>query len=457
MFTTLIPFNCSNFNTDDRNDHEDDDTTVAHDESVGANVDENGQPAPKPKKKRARRAVCTITKNKESLNAALETIPLPDPLFSKLNSIMGDVSSSNRLLLNILPTETSSLKLTLEQKHWDPADHPEVHFKDELEYEIPEEDLMDKPADWSITVRHQLRQHVRGYTVTNTPIDDDEEEQPPMQDNMFNQSQLDYAFDINAEVEVEPENDHFVMDYELDEGAAGEANELTEEDRDAIGHCKGLRRATQLIEELRPEDTTKNLEYSYRPLDQISQFWAGPSYWKFRKSRKLTINSNATTDSAGGAVATQTKRRQPRVKLNPVFVEDIPLDESDATVASAQTKDDTIYVQLKSKGGQKYHKSNLYKRFDGKKLKLPTDYRMDRNLFDTYEYAAGCFKVPTNTPVVPPPPLEYGENVEEHGFEAPVSRVQYLHAIDMRKLFTLLIKIYDYSACRRSSSCRCDR
>lgn len=394
-------------NNNDDNDEEDENNDHHNGNDPDANDGDN--PAPKPKKKRVRRAVCTVTKNKESLNAPLDTIPLPDPLFSKLNSIMGDVSSSNRLLLNILPTDTSSLKLTLEKKYWDASKHPEIAFKDENLYDIPENELIDKPIDWNISTRNQMRQHLCGYTVTNTPIDDEEEEEPHTQNHVFNQSQLDYAFDINAEVEVEPENENYVMAYDMDDGMAGDGIALSAEDRDALQLCKGLRRQTNIIEDLRPADTSK-LEYSYRPMDHISQFWAGPSYWKFRKSRKLTINSNATADSIANANAASVKRRQARINTKVSFTEHI--EEED---------DDSVFVPENGKIGQRLKNSNLYRRFDAKKLKLPTDLHIDRSLFDTYVYAPGANKMAANSTTAPQVPPEYDHADTDNEFEAAVS------------------------------------
>lgn len=335
---------------------------------------------------------------------------------------MGDVSSSNRLLLNILPTKKSDLKLTLEQKYWDSSDPVPLYpdgYDDTNLPNVPEDEIMDKPIDWSISVKNQLRQHLVGYTVTNTPMDDDDDEVPPAAENLlYNQSQLDYAFDINAEVEAEPADDHFVMEFDVEEAATdGNAVELTAEDRDAIQHCKGLRRVTNNIEELRPIDTSK-LEYSYRPLDQISQYWAGPSYWKFRKSR-LPPGTNTTAGTVVvNANANAAKRRQPRVKLTPAFVEDVPVDISEDTENYPPNNDDSVYLQTKSKNGQKFMKSNLYKRLDGKKLKLPTDHRIDRNLFDTYEYAAGAFKMAINLTINPQEPID---NANTDAFEPTVS------------------------------------
>lgn len=154
----------------------DDDDNQANDDSGALNADNEGAPKEKgpAKKKRVRKLVSTITKNKETLNAKLDTIPQPDPLFSKLNSIMGDVSSSNRLLLNILHTEMSNLKLTLSDPFWDDTDCEPNEYSEKNEYECDEKDLVRLTNKFNMSFRQRLRQQLSGYLITNTPIDDDE-------------------------------------------------------------------------------------------------------------------------------------------------------------------------------------------------------------------------------------------------------------------------------------------
>lgn len=359
-----------------------------------------------------RKQLSTVTKNKESLNAKLDTIPLPDPLFSKLNSIMGDVSSSNRLLLNILQTDTSSLKLTLDDKFWDGSKREEPEVKEEFN----EDDISELPC-LDINSRQKLRQQLSGYMVTNTPIDDDDEDIPQVTNGSFNQSQIEYAFDINAEVEPEPDGDHYAIDYDM-EGDGG-VMEYDEDDRTAINACKGLRRATTIIEELRPSDTMK-LEYSYRPMENINQFWAGPSYWKFRKSRKLTMGTNTTAGTVVVANGTVAKRKQTKNKVQPIFSE---ISENSGSGGEDFTKfvDENVFISDKSKAGQKWKKTNLYKRWDSKKLKLPTDLRIDRDLFDNYKFAPGI-RVQMNDPSVTPQIQSDGynyDNAEDPEYGSP--------------------------------------
>lgn len=374
------------FLADQQNNNEDDAPDADGDKNTTIESAEGETAAPKTRKKRVRKNVSTITKNKETLNAKLDTIPLPDPLFSKLNSIMGDVTSSNRLLLSILRTSNSSMKLTLDNHYWDSSECEPIEYKEDNTYECTDADLLEQSIQLNIPSKYKIRQQLSGYLITNTPIDDDEEEPPQNNSNSYNQSVLDYAFDINAEVEMEPAGENYMMDYDLDDGAAGEPDELTAEDRDALKQCKGLRRTTTMIEDLRPADASK-LEYSYRTYDNITQFWAGPSYWKFRKSRKLTMGSNTTAGTEViRNVGAAAKRKPNRMKATPTFEEVENEPDETADEAASLAKDEGEFVPENSKIGQKFKKTNLYKRLDSKKLKLPTDMQHDPYLFETYVY-----------------------------------------------------------------------
>lgn len=123
---------------------------------------ENDQPAPR-KKKIARKQISTVTKNKESLNARLDTIAPPEPLFSKLNSIMGDVSSSNRLLLSILQTNLSDLKLSLDGKFWDDTPCEPIDLNKEFDFTFEEENCIEFPAVLPDMSKLTLRQQQSGY------------------------------------------------------------------------------------------------------------------------------------------------------------------------------------------------------------------------------------------------------------------------------------------------------
>lgn len=247
------------------------------------------------------------------------------------------------------------------------------------------------------------------------------EEQPQVAHTSFNMSQcLEYAFDIDAEVEPIPSgNDHYTMDV-MDFDGGNDFDDLTQEDRAAISACKGLRRKTTIIEDLRPSDNSK-LEYSYRPLDNISQFWAGPSYWKFRKSRKLTMNRASIATSEGSSIAPAphaNRRRVNRLKVEPIKFTTLIGNQLDDSVDS----DDDIFIPIDSKQGQKFKKNNVYKRWDSKKLKLPTDLNIDRDLFSHYTFYPSfqIWKKTVETPITEIDADDVFDNDFDNGDDEPL-------------------------------------
>lgn len=222
-----------------------------------------------------------------------------------------------------------------------------------------------------------------------------------------------YAFDMAAGLEPIPDTDTYQIDYDMDCDGGNDFEEMSQDDRNAIQACKGLRRKATIIEDLRPDDANK-LEYSYRPLDNINQFWAGPSYWKFRKSRKLTMSTNSITSSIdGGQCAGQNTvhamKRRNRVKVEPTKFTKLVENVCD----SEQDSDDGSFISIDSKAAQKFKKTNMHKRWDSKKLKLPTDLHVDRNLFNYYTYCPSISVInenPNATPVNETDNYDYDHN-----------------------------------------------
>lgn len=252
------------------------------------------------------------------------------------------------------------------------------------------------------------------------------EEVSPINNVSFNQSQIDYAFDINAEVEPMPTTENYAIDYDMDDGGGGgdDFNDLTSDDRNAIVACKGLRRVPTVIEDLRPADASK-LEYSYRPLDNINQFWAGPSYWKFRKSRKMTMGKDATVASVPTRTADQVaaKRKTNRNKIEP-----IPLQMFD------EDEEDSLFILISSKAAHRMKKTNLHKRWDPKKLKLPTDLHIDRCLFEYYEFCPGIplkYTDPNSTPQIQTSGYNY-DNADDREYCSNVALVSSVHSFRFR-------------------------
>lgn len=145
-------------------------------------------------------------------------------------------------------------------------------------------------------------------------------------------------------------------------------DELTIEDRFAIQACRGLRRPRVLIESLAPLDASSStLEYSYRPLDNINQFWAGPSHWKFKKSiAGQPVNRDSNQE--------KTKKKRVMKKTLKNKTQELTFDDPDYT----------LVVPLDELTGMRHVN---YKKWDPKKLKLPTNFKLDRNCFNVFKYA----------------------------------------------------------------------
>ncbi|EDV99066.1 condensin complex subunit 2 [Drosophila grimshawi] len=354
--------------------------------------------APKPKK-RTRKA--TVTKNKDTLNARLDTAPLQDPVFGKLNSTVGSINASNRLMHNVLPTLDSELRLRTNYVFWNSEELP-TEVKDYISVD-PEIKNLDTQslvsAEWAIKLRRydqqlMLRPLHSGYIITDAPNPTNANEQPTAdqlpEDDDFgvdnaddfhdNPKELSMAFDINAECEPmpqldEPESNILPVDYNE------ELEELTPEELLALNRCRALRNKPVVVEDLRPVDGRSKLEYSYRPMDKISQFWAGPSHWKFKRMRaRSTIGQSNALDnnSAGGnSGATAAATRARRAALLAAKRRSKQLNFGVYTESLFQTLD----------ANTKLRKANFQKRWDARKLMLPTKFDFEPNYFYKYDYA----------------------------------------------------------------------
>uniref|UniRef100_A0A1Q3EZS2 Condensin complex subunit 2 n=1 Tax=Culex tarsalis TaxID=7177 RepID=A0A1Q3EZS2_CULTA len=357
----------------------------------------------KVKKKRARKHVSTITKNKETINAALDTNPFTDPFFAKLNSVVGDVNSSSRLMQNIVPTRDAELLLRMDYNFWDDSEAPELELEVEETYDGCE---LTTATMFNVNRQsHKLHTMLAGYVITDAPAEDDDDDDGHLKDiqdarvrdaaeddlNVNNRSALEVQFDIDAEVEPIPVGDAYIIDYASADamgGGGGPDNddEFNEEDHLALQNCRGLKRKTVVIEDMRPIDSSSiNLEYSYRALDNISQFWAGPSHWKFKRSkgpsslRFSTVTGGAAGPDGKAAKGKPTTRKKKRYEEE--VIDDIISVEEDMFVAYNPSRPTIKNIT--------HQKSMICKKWDSKKLKLPTDYHLERNRFDVNAYARG--------------------------------------------------------------------
>uniref|UniRef100_A0A182QLJ6 Condensin complex subunit 2 n=1 Tax=Anopheles farauti TaxID=69004 RepID=A0A182QLJ6_9DIPT len=380
---------------------EEDDGAAGSDQSMAEGGGDGGDKEnatniqqPKAKKKRTRKVVSTVTKSKESINGPLDTNPFMDPFFAKLNSVVGDVNSSSRLMQNIVPTKSAELRLNMDYPFWDPSESPELDL-DAVPAEVYDQSECCSLRFFPLGVDNLLRTLRSGYVITDAPAEDDEEDaegagnRTVLDDmdarehdvSLMNRSALDVHFDINAEVEPIPSGDAFILDYDAKDNVGND--DFAEDDEMALEQCKGLMRKTVLIEDMRPLETTSSqLEYSYRPLENISQFWAGPAHWKFKRSMRprstMAGGSETASTTSGTSGKERVVRRKKRFELE-------TLDD----VLSVSEDLFREYNPNRPIKGITHLKSLVCKKWESKRLKLPTDYKLDTNRFEVYMYARG--------------------------------------------------------------------
>ncbi|CAO1407208.1 unnamed protein product [Diamesa tonsa] len=389
-------------NNQDDDDRDQDDA----DKENNTTVINTQNPATKSKK---RKNISTVTKNKDTLNCIMDTNPFIDPFFAKLNSIVGDINSSNRLMQNIIPTHNSLLKLRQNLHFWDDTPAPEFDLDMEPEYDnIPKDIKITSNPMPSLVANVGLHPGLKGYLFSNDQFEEGEDEQRTEQDILnhttaINSSHMELQFDINAEVEPIAMEKSFVMDF--GDMVDDDFDDLNGEDMIAINRCKGLQRQQIVIEDMQPE-CVSTLEYSYRPLDIIDQFWAGPSHWKFRHSRKThSVGARTSNGADHDAVVTHQQkqkvvRKRKIVKNTSVLLEDVfNIDNINTFVSKTQKlRCTTITLQT------------LTKKWDSKKLKLPMDYKSPSDFFDRFQHAPNFH--PKNNPNITLTPADDADAIE---------------------------------------------
>lgn len=188
---------------------------------------------------------------------------------------------------------------------------------------------------------------------------------------------------MNAEVEPISNDNHYVIDYgDMDH----ELDEMNEEEQNAILKCKGLKRKPMVIEDMQPlaNENASVLEYSYRPLDHIGQFWAGPSHWKFRRTTKSLDKRFSQVNPGqpqGKAVA---RKRKTKKVYDGADIEHLVSFASSHQSKARKLKMVTLNIKT------------LGRKWDARKLRLPTDYKVDIDVYNTYNYAPNFKPLSTN-------------------------------------------------------------
>ncbi|XP_017095864.2 condensin complex subunit 2 [Drosophila bipectinata] len=351
-----------------------------------------------PKPKRQKKNVSTVTKNKETLNARLDTTPLQDPVFGQLNSTVGSINASNRLMHNILPSRDSELLLRTNYKFWDSEEVSE-DIEDYTTLSADKEQRSAESlvsADWLRKLLPQvdkwnLRPMHTGYIITSAPNPKPSDEKPKepepeaapeeeddgidnADDMCANINEISMAFDVEADVAPLPDLD--AAPPQVLEVGGDDLQELTIEEQMVIHNCRRLRKQATVIDDLRPVDGSSKLEYSYRPMEQISQFWAGPSHWKFKRNRARStlFQANGQTDTQVGSTQKKSSKKsaqQAAKRKNKMIAYD------NVTQDFFQPLDASV----------KQRKVNFQKKWDSRKLSLPTKFIFDSDYFFKYDSA----------------------------------------------------------------------
>ncbi|KAL5291782.1 NCAPH.2 family protein [Megaselia abdita] len=310
-----------------------------------------------PTKKKKLKPSATVTKNKDTINGKFDTNPFADPFWGKLNS----TNTPIQFLQNVLCSEGGGLKITSKCKYWDKEDSKE---QSQDIRETLKADLLDCPKFHKIHLDDCVfRAAQTGYKISNIPssfdelqknegreeMDIDEEVRTPAPQDNFDCMAM--AFDMDSESQPLDTEDHNTLSIPVDS--------FNTEEKVALNYCKDLKKRKVIIEDLRPINSSI-FEYSYRELQSIDRYWAGPSHWKFRKNMVSKESEAIIGQRKFKFIRNKTK------KLN--FTK---LDEN-------------LFEEL---GVTKLKKTNLHNKWDARKLKLPTNYGYPLNFFDKLKLA----------------------------------------------------------------------
>lgn len=145
--------------------------------TAGARVSSNdAQTAPSPARRiRKKTQVSTVTRNKETINAKLDTICLTEPTFAKLNSVVGDINSSHRLLNYVLPTIRSELIHFSKHPFWDSTEYPTVLLVQTVDYACMSSNVTNNMIMLSSDLTLRRHAAVQSYRITDIPAVDTED------------------------------------------------------------------------------------------------------------------------------------------------------------------------------------------------------------------------------------------------------------------------------------------
>lgn len=295
-------------------------------------------------RRKKRRQIATVTRNLDRINGKFDTYPLADPIWGKLNSTVREVSSPNHFLQNILFSEGGSLRMTSNYKYWSKEDWEE-HSKPHSLHEILSNDLISVPMLEKIRLNNCVLRSIHAigkYKITDIPASLDE---------LLQNDGVDICeYDM-------PE--HF-----FNHPSADDSIPLVFDDMEDRYGTLEEKESTVIMEDLRPTNSNI-LEYSYRPMESVKKYWAGPSYWKFLDSmRSGQINSTGNRTIFVGMSSERARNKQ---KLD--FTQ-IPKD---------------VFFNISS---NKLKQTSLTpKNWNAINFIEPTNYEYHHTFFDTYTLA----------------------------------------------------------------------
>lgn len=152
------------------------------------------------------------------------------------------------------------------------------------------------------------------------------------------------------------------------------------DEQQAINRCGGLKEAAVVLEDLRPVDANPQLEYSYRPLDKISQFWAGPSYWKLRRTRYEPQTSTLTSQTSLMRQFSGLEKTNSLVEIvnqrNNRYKKSIGFQRKKFKTIQFDKLNNFGDLFLKM-GDPRYKDRKInFQKWDAKKLRLPNDHKL---------------------------------------------------------------------------------
>lgn len=143
---------------------------------TGSEVRLRHDQGPKRKQRRIRRMKSNIATNKWQINGPLETVPLVDPFFAKIQTISHDLFSAKRLFLNIIETKESSLTFPSNERFWCSRRNVPNNYNEDNEYEWPDHRIVSLPVELDVESHHSIRQQLQGFRIEKESLDSDSEE-----------------------------------------------------------------------------------------------------------------------------------------------------------------------------------------------------------------------------------------------------------------------------------------